>query len=229
MTLHAALFDLDGTLIDTYDAHWHAWKTICAEYTVEVTAESFSRSFGRTNPPIIRDLWKECGLEEPNTQLIQEVADKKEAMFRKILSDDFKPMDGAVDLIRSLHKNGWAIGIGTSAPRENLEQGVKGLGIQDILAGATCGDDVTHGKPNPEVFTLCAQQIGAQASHCVVIEDAAAGIEAATRGGMPSIGFASRGHTREELKGANIVVDALTEISTKDFISLMTESTSPDA
>ena len=229
MTLHAALFDLDGTLIDTYDAHWHAWKTICAEYGVDVTAERFSRSFGRTNPPIIRDLWKECGLAEPDSQLIQDIADKKESMFRTILSDDFKPMAGATDLIRSLHAHGWAIGIGTSAPRANLEQGVEGLGIRDVLAAATCGDDVTHGKPDPEVFTLCAEKIGVQPHQCVVIEDAAAGIEAATRGGMPSIGFASHGHTREELKDANIVIDALTDISANDFISLMTESTRPDA
>ena len=97
------------------------------------------------------------------------------------------------------------------------------------MAGATCGDDVTHGKPDPEVFTLCAQKIGAQPKQCVVIEDAAAGIEAAMRGGMASIGFASRGHTREELKDADIVVDALTDITLNDFKSLLTESTSSDA
>jgi beta-phosphoglucomutase len=229
MTLHAALFDLDGTLIDTYDAHWHAWKTTCAKFGVEVTPERFSRSFGRTNPPIIRELWKECGLEDPNDALIQEIADQKEAMFRGILTDDFRPMSGATQLIRSLYDAGWAIGIGTSAPRENLEQGIDGLGIRDLLSAATCGDDVIHGKPDPEVFTLCAEKIGVLPSRCVVIEDAAAGIEAATRGGMASIGFASRGRTREELKKADMVVDSLTDISTEDFISLMTESTRPDA
>ncbi len=213
----AAIFDLDGTLVDTYDAHFHAWRETCAPYGVVVDLERFGETFGRTNPPIIRFLWKETGLPDPDDALIDQVADAKEARFRELLARDFKPMDGAVELIRTLHAQGWKIAIGTSAPQANLQQGIDGLGISDVLEATSCGDEVEHGKPDPEVFLLCAKRLGVAPRHCVVVEDAGPGVDAARNADMGSIGFASTGRTREELDHADLVVDSLEELDLETF------------
>ena len=221
MSGRAGIFDLDGTLVDTYDAHLCAWKSACVPYGIEVTHEQFARDFGRTNPPIIRALWNDGKLEPPTDELIAEVADKKEALFRSVFAEDFRPMPGAVELLRSLANAGWLLGIGTSAPKDNLEQGVDGLGIRDILGATTCGDEVTNGKPDPEVYLKCAQRLGAKPADCVVIEDAAAGIEAGQRAQMATIGLVSKGHTHEDLSAADLVVDTLGELNPERFSSLL--------
>lgn len=217
MSSRAAIFDLDGTLIDTYDAHLHAWKTACEPYGVPVTLESFARDFGRANPPIIRALWNDCGFEPPSDELISRLAEEKEALFRSVLAQDFRPMLGAVDLMRNLADAGWALGIGTSAPQANLDQGIEGLGIRDILGATTCGDEVAQGKPDPEVFQKCAQRLGVQPTDCVVFEDAGPGIEAAQRAGMASVGLVSKGRSHEELAAADVVIDSFTEIDLRQL------------
>ena len=222
----AALFDLDGTLVDTYDAHFQAWRETCAPHGVDVNLERFTRSFGRTNPPIIRDLWKDCGLAEPEESLMTEIADEKERRFRELLDNAFLPMPGAVQLIRNLHDAQWSIGIGTSAPQANLDQGVQGLGIDDIVGATSCGDEVRHGKPDPEVFLLCAQRLGASPEQCVVIEDAPAGVDAAKNAGMASIGLASKGRTRAELSHADLVIDSLEELDPDTFTRILQRSSS---
>ena len=217
----AAIFDLDGTLVDTYDAHFHAWRETCAAHGIEMDIEQFSRTFGRTNPPIIRFHWNEAGLPEPDEELIARVADAKEARFRELLARDFKPMANAAALIRTLHAEGWKIAIGTSAPQANLDQGVEGLGIADVLGATSCGDEVRHGKPDPEVFLLCAERLGVKPEHCVVIEDAGPGVDAAHNAGMASIGYASTGRTREELNHADLVVDSLEELDVAAFTRIL--------
>jgi beta-phosphoglucomutase len=209
----AAIFDLDGTLVDTYDAHFKAWTTVCVPYGVDVTVARFKFSFGRTNPPIIRDLWASCGLETPSPTVIEEIAHEKEALFREELAIEFTAMPGASDLLRMLSSAGWLVAIGTSAPQANLDQGIDGLGVRDVVGATTCGDEVAHGKPDPEVFLSCATKLGVAARDCVVIEDAPAGVEAATRGGMASVAIASKGRTRDELAEAGLVINSLTELS----------------
>ena len=122
-------------------------------------------------------------------------------------------MLGAVALLRSLAEEGWLLGIGTSAPQANLDQCLDGLGIRDIIGATTCGDEVQDGKPDPEVFLLCARRLGAEPADCVVIEDAPAGVEAARRANMTSVGLVSKGRTREELAEATLVIDSLQELN----------------
>ena len=217
----AALFDLDGTLIDTYDAHFSAWKAVCLPFGIDITAERFKRSFGRTNPPIIRDLWAECGLEEPSDELIETVANDKETLFRTELSRAFLPMENAAALLHSLANTGWKTAIGTSAPQANLDQGIDGLQVGHIINATVCGDEVLHGKPDPEVFLACATKLDTPPKMCVVIEDAPAGVEAAKRGGMASIGIASKGRTRDELADADLVIDSLSELSPEILANLI--------
>ena len=208
----AAIFDLDGTLVDTYDAHMKSWQDIAGTIGHELTESEFSKQFGRTNDPIIRQLFEWAGRSAPAPDEIEAYAQRKESDFRSMVLDEFPEMPGATVLLKSLHEDGWRLAAGTSAPMANAELFREKLGCGRLFETIVTGDDVTHGKPDPEVFVLAAARLGVPASSCVVIEDAAAGVEAAIRAGMASVGFCSKGRTPEELADADLVVASLADL-----------------
>ncbi len=217
----AAIFDLDGTLIDTYEAHQAAWRDACARNGIELTPAMFAWSFGRTNPSIIRRFWQDAGRPEPDAETIDRVADQKESEFRAELVRRFPAMPGVPELMEGLHAAGFGIAIGTSAPRENLDLALRELGVAELVTASVCGPEVAHGKPDPEVFLLAASRLGVDPSRCVVVEDAGAGIDAARAGGMASIGLVSTGRTPEELAHADLVVDRFDRMEVEDFLRLL--------
>lgn len=219
-----AIFDLDGTLIDTYQAHHAAWHSACAAHGIDLTPEMFAWSFGRTNPSIIRRFWADAGRPDPTDEEIDAVAEEKETDFRTELARDFPAMPGVPELLRELRNGGFRIAIGTSAPRGNLELAVGLLGIEDLVDASVCGGEVTHGKPDPEVFVLAAGRIGVPTSRCVVVEDAGAGIDAARAGGMAAVGIVSTGRTHAELDHADLVVDRFDSLGVDDFLRLLKRS-----
>ena len=216
-----AIFDLDGTLIDTYHAHRIAWRDACTRNGIELTPEMFAWSFGRTNPTIIRRFWADEGRPAPDDREIERVAEEKETDFREELVREFPAMPGVPELLGSLREAGFRIAIGTSAPRGNLELAIEHLGIADLIDATVCGSEVSHGKPDPEVFLLAASRIAVPPKCCVVVEDAGAGVDAARAGGMASIGLVSTGRTPAELDHADLVVDRFEEIKSDDFLRLL--------
>lgn len=216
-----AIFDLDGTLIDTYHAHRNAWRAACERNGIELTPAMFAWSFGRTNPTIIRRFWADEDRATPDEAEIERVAEEKESDFRRELVRDFPAMPGVPELLGSLREHGFRIAIGTSAPQGNLELAVEHLGIADLIDGTVCGSEVSHGKPDPEVFLLAASRIGVSPERCVVVEDAGAGVDAARAGGMAAIGLVSTGRTAAELDHADLVVERFDAIKSADFLRLL--------
>lgn len=212
-TDRAAIFDLDGTLVDSHDAHLDAWTIVARELGHELTAAEFRRQFGRTNPPIIRELLEWTGAPPPDDARIAELAERKESLFRDRVAKSFPVMPGGPELLASLRGAGWRLAVGSSAPPENVAASVAGLAAEHLFEVLVSGDDVRQGKPDPEVFLLAASRLGVACERCVVLEDAPAGVEAARRAGMVCVGLASKGRTREELAEADLVVDSLHSLS----------------
>ncbi|MDE0888765.1 MAG: HAD family phosphatase [Phycisphaerales bacterium] len=217
----AAIFDLDGTLIDSYEAHHRAWKAVCLAHSIDLTPAQFAWSFGRTNPSIIDRIWPDAGLPAPDEESRNAIADAKETDFRRELEQSFPTMLGAPGLLADLSRSGWRLAIGTSAPRGNLETALRYLPHADQFDATVCGDEVVHGKPDPEVFLLAAERLGIEPQRCVVIEDAGPGIDAARAAGMTSVGLVSTGRTPDELDHAHLVVRQLTELNSERLEALI--------
>jgi HAD superfamily hydrolase (TIGR01509 family) len=209
----AAIFDLDGTLVDSHDAHFEAWSIVARELGHDLTAAQFRRQFGRTNPPIIRELLEWTAAPPPDDVRIAELAERKESLFRDRIAQSFPVMPGGPDLLEALRGSGWRLAVGSSAPPANVAASIAGLGAGGLFEVSITGDDVQHGKPDPEVFLLAAGRLGVDPVRCVVLEDAPAGVEAARRAGMACVGLASKGRTREELADADLVVESLESLS----------------
>jgi HAD superfamily hydrolase (TIGR01509 family) len=209
----AALWDLDGTLADSRAYHWRAWRDTMAGAGIALTEAQFEASFGQRNDRILTN-WMGAAATPDR---IREIGDAKEELYRTLMSrEGIVPLPGAAEWVRRLHDEGWKQAIASSAPRLNVELMVKMLqfdGLIDALVGA---DDVRAGKPDPEVFLTAAAKLGVSPACCVVVEDAEAGIEAARRGGMKSIGVGSGA-----IQAADTAVRSLDELPPDAFERLV--------
>ena len=206
----AVIFDMDGVLVDSYHAHLQSWREVAQEEGLEISEEQFAATFGKTSRETIAWLWRDRQFTDLQ---IKDLDDRKEAAFRRILAARFPPMPGALDLLDQLGKAGFLLAIGSSAPPENVDQVLDELAIRPLLSAVVTGADVARGKPDPQVFLTAAQRLAVPPRRCVVVEDAALGIEAAHAAGMTAIGLASTGRTRHSLAAAELVVDRLGEIT----------------
>ena len=220
---YAVIFDVDGVLTDSYVPHFQSWQHMFGEIGVEFTDEQFRSTFGRTNRDIFRELYGGEMSEERSRAL----GDRKEQLYREIITENFTPLPGAIELIDALAAAGFKLAVGSSGPPENIALTLQKLGRAERFAAIVTGADVQRGKPDPQVFLLAAERIGVPPERWAVIEDAPQGIEAANRAGMTSIAVLGT-TSREKLAHAKLVVDSLNELSPPRIAELI-NSIAPDA
>lgn len=212
----AVIFDMDGVLIDSYEAHFQSWIDLAGETGKKFTREDFTWAFGRTSRETVVKYWG--GDLAPDR--VAQLDDRKEELYRVIIADKLSVMPGVLALMDGLHRSGFKLAVGSSGPPENVFVTVDRLGRSRFDAIVT-GKDVTHGKPNPEVFLTAAKKLGLPPENCAVIEDAPAGIAAARAAGMIAIGLTSTGRTRAELAAADVVVGTLAELGAETIRGLI--------
>lgn len=215
----AALWDVDGTLIDSRRYHWLSWRGALAEENFRVTPEQFASSFGRRNDEILRGYFPSYSDED-----IARVGHAKEETYRRLVrTHGIELLPGVHRWLYSLKVEGWLQAVASSAPLKNLEAIIHALGLEDYFSAVASAEDVTEGKPDPQVFLVAAAKLGVEPAACVVVEDAPAGTEAARRAGMRCVGVLS---SHEELR-ADIVVRTLAELPDNAFAELLgqTETT----
>jgi beta-phosphoglucomutase len=183
--IRAVLWDLDGTLADSAEYHWLSWRDTLKAEGVEISYEQFLASFGQKNDRIL-STW----LPPPHLpEVIQRIGDAKEEEYRRLArTRGLTPLPGAVAWVTRLHEAGWRQAIASSAPRLNVEAMLDALNLTHYFEAIASAEDVTAGKPDPQVFLAAAAKLNASPDRCVVVEDAAAGVEAARRAAMASIG-----------------------------------------
>jgi beta-phosphoglucomutase len=213
----AAIFDMDGVLIDSYETHFQSWRTVLAAHNVPFTESQFAQVFGRTSRESIQRIWPH---ELPSDSEIAQLDAAKEAEFRRLVRDRFPIMEGAAELITSLRSSGFAIAIASSGPPENVALAVEKLGAH-LFDAVVTGADVKRGKPDPEVFLRAAKKLNIVPDRCVVFEDAPVGIAAARSAEMACIGLVSTGRTDEQLAQADLVVHHLGDLSPERVQSLI--------
>ncbi len=209
----AVLWDLDGTLVDSTEYHWRSWQQPLADEGVHITRADFLASFGQRNDAILRG-W--LGPDADPARM-RRVGDAKEASYREIIAaEGISPLPGAAEWVRRLHEAGWLQAIASSAPRLNVEVVRRALGFESLIETFVAAEDVQRGKPDPEVFLTAAARLGVSPARCVVVEDAAAGIEAARRAGMRCIGVGD-----VALAGADVHVGSLADLPPRAFEDLI--------
>jgi beta-phosphoglucomutase len=209
------LWDLDGTLVDSAALHFEAWRAVMADLGKPFDEAAFSHSFGKRNDTILREL---LHVEAPDDE-IRRIGDDKEERYRALVRRHGAPLlPGARQWLEKLKATGWRQALATSAPPANIEATLVPLGLQDHFDAVVSAEEVGRGKPDPLIFLTAAERLRLPPSRCVVVEDAPAGLEAARRGGMASIGVRS-GHFTSLT--ADLVVRSLAELPADAFDRLL--------
>jgi len=214
------IFDLDGVLIDSAEAHFQSWQKLAAAFGTTVTRDAFKQTFGRPNADILPRLFG----NHLSPDEVREMGEQKERLYREIAGDHIKPIAGAVELVTACHDAGLICGVGSSGHPLNIELALKTLGIADRIQAVVSGHDVQKGKPDPEVFLKVADRIGLEPHQCVVIEDAPVGIDAALAAGMIAVAVATE-HPPEQLSRAHHVAASPKELSPATLATLAATAT----
>jgi beta-phosphoglucomutase len=203
-TMKAALFDLDGVIVDTAKYHYLAWKRLANELGIDFTEEDNEKLKGVSRVESLELILK-MGNKTLSPEQKQKYMDSKNDWYVEMIRrmDASEALPGAVAYLDSLRARGIKVALGSAS--KNAPEILERLGITEKFDAIIDGNRVSRSKPDPEVFTAGAEAVGVAYADCVVFEDAVAGVEAAKRGGMYAVGIGSP----DVLTQADVVVPGL--------------------
>jgi beta-phosphoglucomutase len=207
----AALFDMDGVLVDNTDFHVNAWLQFAQRHNRPLTKDQYVENInGRVSADAMSYMF-----QRPITpgELI-ELTEEKEAIYRELYRPHLQPAPGLLEFLTALKDQSVKLAVGTSAPESNVLFTLDGLPLRPYFDAVVDASMIHRGKPDPEIYLTAANRVGVDPARCVVFEDAFAGIEAGLRAGMKVIALATT-HTRDELAdvGASLIVDDFTQLT----------------
>ncbi|MCR4728596.1 MAG: HAD family hydrolase [Lachnospiraceae bacterium] len=170
-----ALFDLDGTLFNTDEVNYMAYKTALAEFSVDVERDHFLKVFrGRRYKEFIPEIMG-------NSEHLEEIHEKKKAVYSSFLSKS-RPNTHLFNMIDAM-KNEYHIAIVTTASKKNVTEILDHFGVSDVFEFAVTQEDMVRSKPDPEGFLTAMEHFGIGPEDTVIFEDSPVGIEAALASG----------------------------------------------
>lgn len=201
--VRGVLLDVDGTLVDSNDAHARAWVEALAERGVRVAREEVRRLIGMGGDkllPAVADY-------EDGSPEAEAVSARRGEIFRARYLPRLAPFPEARALVAHLRGRGLTLVVATSAKRDELGALLKIAGVADLLDGATSADDVARSKPDPDIVQAAVARSGLAAGELVMIGDTPYDVEAATRAGVRAVALRCGGWDDRALAGAAAVYD----------------------
>lgn len=186
--IKGVIFDLDGVLVSTDEMHYQAWKRLAQELHIT----GFTREDNRRQRGVSRMASLEIVLEKADRTYSEEekieLAERKNGYYLELLEemDESSVLENVKDVLEKLKNGGLLLAVGSAS--KNAPVILEKTGLMPYFDKISCGLDTTKSKPDPEVFLVAAKKLGLPPEECLVVEDSAAGIEAAAAGGMKSLG-----------------------------------------
>jgi beta-phosphoglucomutase len=213
--IKACIFDLDGVIVDTAHYHFLAWKRLAKELGIELTEQINERLKGVSRMDSL-DIILQLGGISLSTHEKELLANKKNSWFvdylERMAPEEIFP--GVKQLIHELRAMGIKVALASSS--KNAVTVIQLLHIQHAFDVVVDGTMITHSKPHPEIFELAAKKLGVDPKHCLVFEDAEAGVEAALAAGMRCVGVGSVAHLGKAnkviIKTGEFKISALQEL-----------------
>src|SRR6516162_1766942 len=194
--MHALIFDLDGTLVDTVYAHVLAWQCALGEAGVAVDGYRLHRHVGSSGKLIVRYAQREAG-RQLSAEQVQTVHGRHGELFRQLVPRP-RPLPGAVEAFRVLGDARVPCAIATASYRPIIDASLEAVGVGPD-AVVVEGKGAMQGKPEPDLFLASRERLGVEAGDCIVVGDAVWDHVAARRAGMLSVGVLTGGYGEEEL------------------------------
>jgi HAD superfamily hydrolase (TIGR01509 family) len=202
-TLTAVLFDVDGTLVDSNDAHAHAWVASFAEHGVTVDFAHVRRCIGMGGDKLMPAV---SGVDEDSAAGAA-IARRRSEIFAERFLPHLKPFRDAGRLVAELKARGYTIVAASSAKRDELQPLLAIVGADALMDASTSSDDAANSKPDPDILQAALTRAGAAPADAVMIGDTPYDIEASLRAGIAVIAFRCGGWADHDLKGAIAIYD----------------------
>ncbi|SCW90367.1 MULTISPECIES: HAD family phosphatase [unclassified Pseudomonas] len=204
------IFDMDGVLVDSEPVYMEQERHSYARHGVVLDEAQLSRFVGTTQRHMWSAIKTEYGLADDLDCLM---AEHHRQLMDVLNSAPLPPMPGVTELLDALKRAGIPCAVASSSPRTQVELILRNAGLHLFFSEIVCGDDVTHSKPDPEIFLMAAKRLGISPSSCVVIEDAAHGVAAAKAASMFCVGLLNPNSGQQDLSAADLHVHRHSEIN----------------
>ncbi len=203
------IFDMDGVLINSEPTHQKMGREQFEALGLNISDEEFMSYVGTSSINMWTRIINKHGLNEDPYDLLL----KGRGKYIKVLKEGKVPMvEGAMDLVKRLHKKGYKLVVASSASRKTVEAVLDYFDLQKYFIAKIAGDEVEHSKPNPEIFLKIAKAVGSSPDECLVIEDSSNGVKAAKDAGMACVAYKNHGTGIQDLSQADMIVTDLSEI-----------------
>jgi HAD superfamily hydrolase (TIGR01509 family) len=199
----AVLFDVDGTLVDSNDAHARAWVEAFAAYGVQVDYAQVRRCIGMGGDKLMPEV---SGLRE-DTPKGTAISERRREVFKEKYLPRVKPLPGARELMAALKERGLTLVAASSAKKDELKPLLSIAGADALLDAATSSDDAEESKPDPDIVQAALKQANARPEDAMMIGDTPYDVESASRAQVRVIAFRSGGWGDADLKGALAIYD----------------------
>ncbi len=209
-----AVFDWDGVIINSEASHRTGWERLAQETGRVLPSGYFEKSFGRRNAEIVPEIlgWTHDAAE------IAWLVVRKEEHYRDIVRETgVQTLPGVLTWLKALAAAGIPCGIGSSTARLNIDLSLEIIGCAPFFQTIVSAEDVTRGKPAPDIFLAVARGLGMPPDKCVVFEDAIFGLEAARAAGMKAVAVTTTYPAAQLAPHADRVVQRLDELNIDDF------------
>ena len=222
--IKAIIFDCDGTLVDSEEAHYLSWRHALAKHGYELKAESYTSHFVGRGEAVLKIANDLVGYD-----CCEEVLKDKREFFHKSQQEGLPPIAATLGflhlLVKEKEKHGLKLAVASGARKEEILHHLRGLGIEDLFDAVLSGqDDVLEyrdpegtNKPKPYVYLKAAKMLGVAPEECIAIEDSRSGVSAAVKAGCITIAVPNRYTRGEDLSHAHFKLDSFAGLTVDDL------------
>ena len=197
------IFDVDGTLVDSNDAHAAAWRDVLRDFGVERPFDEIRRLIGMGGDKLLPAL---TGISADSDEG-KRITERRGQRFRDAYVAGLRPFPGVRALLARIAGDGFRLGIASSAKQDELDRLLRIAGVEDLIERRTSSDDVDASKPDPDALHAALAKLRLPASAAVMVGDTPYDVEAAARAGVPAIALRCGGWADADLAGARAIYD----------------------
>jgi HAD superfamily hydrolase (TIGR01509 family) len=201
--IKAVILDVDGTLIDSNDAHAAAWVDACREFGFEVDFDHVRRLIGKGGDKVLPEL---TGLEEDSEQG-ERITERRGEVFRERYLHTLKPFPQARELLERMKGDGLMLVVASSASKDDLGKLLDQAGVHDLIEEKTSSSDAEESKPDPDIVQAALKSADAQPDEAVMLGDTPYDVESAGRAGVACVAVRCGGWNDEDLADAVAIYD----------------------
>jgi HAD superfamily hydrolase (TIGR01509 family) len=205
--IKAVVFDLDGVLINSEPLAFRAWLDVLQPYGCKLTDEQNRSMIGQDVDVVIQQVARVTGVPLGSQELKRVFFDR----FLRILDLKLEPMPGVVELVETLYRCGYPLGVASNSAVDYIERALKAIRVRDRFQAVVSRDMVRRGKPEPDVYLAAAERLRVLPGNCLAVEDSTFGMQAALSAGMACVVVAEDAH-RNGFQAAHARFTTLVEL-----------------